>query len=99
MSFVNSEPDALSAAAGSLAGIGHSMSAGTSSAAGPTTGVTAPASDVVSAITATQFAAHGQLYQAMCQQAEAIHQEIVNTLQTNAGGYTAAEVANATGVG
>lgn len=98
MSFVNSEPESLSAAAGHLAGVGETMSSG-AAAAGPTTGVTAPASDLVSAITATQFAAHGQLYQAMCQQAAAIHQEIVSTLHTNAGAYTTAEAANAASAG
>jgi hypothetical protein len=99
MAFVTSEPEALASAAGNLAGIGETMSSGISTTEGPTTGVMAPAADLVSAITAAQFCAHGELYQTMCQQASAIHQQIVNTLGTNAGGYTAAEAANAVGVG
>lgn len=95
MGFVTSEPEMLASAAGSLAGVGETLSSGTSAAAGPTTGVTAPAADLVSAITAKQFSAHGELYQTMCWQASVIHQQIVNTLGTNAGGYAAAEAANA----
>jgi hypothetical protein len=94
MSFVNSEPELLSSAAGNLAGIGESMASGTAAAEGPTTGVVAPASDLVSALTAQMFAAHGQLYQAMCQQAAVVHHQIATTLGTNASAYTAAEAAN-----
>jgi hypothetical protein len=95
MSFVTSEPEFLSSASGNLAGIGNTMASGTEAAAAPTTGVVPPASDIVSALTAQQFAAHAQLYQMMCQQAHVIHQQIAATLGTNSSAYETAEAANA----
>lgn len=99
MSFVTAEPEMLAAAAGSLAGIGESMNAGTAAAAGPTTGVVPPASDLVSALAAAQFAAHAEMFQAVSAQAAAIHQQLVSTLGTNAASYAAAEAANAASAG
>lgn len=99
MSFVNAQTETLSAAAGSLSGIGDSMSASFASAAAPTTGVIPPAVDPVSAMTATQFAAHGQLFQEVSAQAAAIHQQLVATLNSNAAAYTDTEAANAVGAG
>ncbi|HME76578.1 MAG TPA: PE family protein, partial [Mycobacterium sp.] len=64
MSFVTTHPEALSAAAGSLHGIGAGVNAQNAAAAGPTTGVVPAAADEVSALTAAQFVAHAQLYQA-----------------------------------
>jgi hypothetical protein len=49
----------------------------------------------VSALTAAQFAAHAEMYQAISAQAAAIHEMFVNTLATSAGSYAATEVANA----
>src|ERR1700677_1015011 len=60
MSFVTAQPESLAAAAGSLAGIGASMSSGSAAAASPTTGVVPAADDEVSALTAAQFAAHAE---------------------------------------
>jgi len=51
--------------------------------------------DEVSALTATQFAVHAQMYQAIGAQAEAIHQLFVGTLGTSATSYAATEAANA----
>ena len=51
------------------------------------------AADEVSALTAAQFAAHAQLYQAVSAQAAAIHEAFVNTLGTSAGSYAATEAA------
>jgi len=48
-----------------------------------------------SRLTAAQFAAHAQMYQAVSAQAAAIHEMFVNTLGTSAGSYAATEVANA----
>jgi PE family len=45
--------------------------------------------------TATQFAAHAQMYQALSAPAAVIHEMFVNTLGTNAGSYAATEAANA----
>jgi hypothetical protein len=99
MSFVTTEPELLSAAAGNLAGIGESMKAGTAAAAGPTTGVAPPAADMVSAFTAAQFAAHAEMFQQISAQAAAIHEQMVAALGSNAGAYAAAEAANAAGAG
>jgi hypothetical protein len=99
MSFVTTQPEALSAAAANLAGIGTMMSAQNSAAAAPTTGLVPAAADEVSALTATQFAVHAQMYQAISAQAEAIHQLFVSTLGTSATSYAATEAANAIATG
>ena len=99
MSFVTTQPEALSAAAANLAGIGTMMSAQNSAAAAPTTGVIPAAADEVSALTATQFAVHAQMYQAVSAQAAVIHEMFVNTLGTSAGSYAATEAANAAAAG
>jgi len=95
MSFVTIQPEALSAAATSLAGIGSTMSAQNAAVAAPTTGLVPAAADEVSALTATQFTIHAQMYQAVSAQAEAIHQLFVSTLGTSATSYAATEAANA----
>jgi PE family len=95
MSFVTTQPEALTAAAANLAGIGATMSAQNAAAAAPTTGVVPAAADEVSALTAAQFAVHAQMYQAMSAQAEAIHQLFVSTLGTSATSYAVTEAANA----
>ena len=95
MSFVTTQPELLTAAAGNLQGIGSAMAAGNAAAAAPTTGVVPAAADEVSALTAAQFAAHAQMYQAVSAQAAAIHEMFVNTLGTSAGSYAATEAANA----
>ena len=99
MSFVTTQPEALSSASTALGGIGSSLSAQNSAAAAPTTGVVPAAADEVSALTAAQFAAHAQLYQAVAAQAAAIHEQFVNTLSTSAGSYAATEAANAAAAG
>jgi PE family protein len=99
MSFVTTQPEALTAAAGSLQGIGSAMSAQNVAVAAPTTGVVPAAADEVSMLTAAQFAAHAQMYQAVSAQAAAIHEMFVNTLGTSAGSYAATEAANAVAAG
>src|ERR1700747_3598186 len=108
MSFVTTQPEALSAAAGSLQGIGAGGRAQKPAAGGtpstapappPPTRVAPAAADEVSALTAAQFVAHAQLYQAVSAQAAAIHEMFVNTLGTSAGSYAATEVANAAAAG
>jgi PE family len=79
MSFVSTQPEALTAAAGSLQGISSAMSAQNAAAAAPTTGVVLAAADEVSVLTAAQFAAHAQMYQAVSAQAAAVHEMFVNT--------------------
>lgn len=99
MSFVTMHPETLSAAAGSLAGIGDAMAAQNGAAVGPTAAVTAPAADVVSAMTAAQFVQHAQLYQQIAAQAAAVHEQLVATLRGDAGAYAATEAANVTAAG
>jgi len=98
MSFVNTQTPVMASAAGALQCIGDTMAAGNMAAAAPTTGVVPAAADEVSALTAAQFAAHAQMYQAIGAQATAIHELFVNTLGTSAGSYAATEVANAAAV-
>jgi len=95
VSFVTTQPEALTAAAGTLQGLGSGMAAGNAAAAAPTTGVVPAAADEVSALTAAQFATHGQLYQTISAQAAAIHEMFVNTLGVSAASYAATEAANA----
>jgi hypothetical protein len=95
MSFVTTQPELLTSAAGNLQGIGAGMTAGNMAAAAPTTGVVPAAADEVSALTAVQFAAHAEMYQAVSAQAAAIHEMFVNTLGISAGSYAATEAANA----
>src|SRR5437588_4745669 len=95
MSFVTTQPEALSAAATSLQGIGSSINAGNAAAAAPTTGVIPAAADEVSALTAAQFATHAELYQAVSVQAAAFHEMFVNTLGLSAESYAITEAANA----
>jgi PE family len=99
MSFVTTQPEALSAGAGNLQGIGSAVSSRNAAAAAPTTGVVPAAADEVSALTAAQFVAHAQMYRAVSAQAAAIHEMFVNTLGTSAGSYAATEVANAAAAG
>ncbi|UQX12703.1 PE family protein [Candidatus Mycobacterium methanotrophicum] len=99
MSFVTTQPEFLSAAANTLGGIGAGFSAQNAAAAAPTTGVVPAAADEVSALTAAQFAAHAQRYQAVAAQAAVIHEQFVNTLATSAGSYAATEAANAAAAG
>jgi predicted DNA-binding transcriptional regulator YafY len=99
MSFVTTQPEALAAAAGTLQGIGSTLSAQNAAAAAPTTGVVPAAADEVSALTAAQFTAHAQMYQAVSAQAAAIHEQFVNTLGMSSGSYAATEAANAVAAG
>jgi len=95
MSYVTTQPEMLTLAAGDLQGVGAAMAAGSMAAAAPTTGVVPAAADEVSALTAAQFAAHAQMYQAVSAQAAAIHEMFVTTLGTSAGSYAATECTNA----
>ena len=95
MSFVTAQSETMAAAANALHGIGSVMVAQNAVAAPPTTAVTPAAADDVSALTATQFAAHAQLYQAVSAQAAAMHELFVNTLGASAQSYAATEAANA----
>jgi hypothetical protein len=99
MSFVTTQPEALSSAATTLGGVGSSFSAQNAAASAPTTGVVPAAADDVSALTAARFVANAQLYQVVAAQAAAIHEQFVNTLATSSGSYAATEAANAAAAG
>ncbi|MCV7440798.1 hypothetical protein AWB91_11440 [Mycobacterium paraense] len=94
MSFVTTQPEALTYAAGKLQTIGSAMSAESAAAAAPTTGLIPAAADEVSALQATIFAAYGSLYQSVNDQATAIHELFVNTLGASAGSYMSTESLN-----
>ncbi|ORW08669.1 PE family protein [Mycobacterium kyorinense] len=94
MSFVMIVPDTLSTTAANLQVIGSAMNAQNIAAAGPTTGVIPAAADEVSALTAAQFAAYAQMYQAVSAQAAAVHESLVNVLVLSANSYAATEAAN-----
>ena len=94
MSFMTIQPDMLAAAASDLSLIGLAISADNAAARPMTAGVPA-AADEVSALTAAQFAGHGQTFQAVSAEAAAMHEAFVATLQTSAGSYAATEAANA----
>jgi hypothetical protein len=99
MSFVSTQPEDVTAAAGNLQGIGSAMTAQNATTAAPTTGVIPAAADEVSALTAVQFATHAQMYQAVSAQAAAIHDMFVSTLGDSASSYAATEAANAVAAG
>jgi hypothetical protein len=94
MAFVSTAPPAISAAATQLEGIGNSFAAESAAAATPTTAIAPAASDEVSALQAGVFSTYGQLYQTVSAQAQAIHQQFVNTLQSSSGSYQDTESAN-----
>jgi hypothetical protein len=62
-------------------------------------GLAPAASDLVSAMTATQFGQHGATYQQIAAQAAAVHEQLVATLRSGAGAYELTEAANAATAG
>ncbi|EFG78334.1 PE family protein [Mycobacterium parascrofulaceum ATCC BAA-614] len=99
MMLVTTQPAAMTAAADDAQGIGSAMSAGNVAAAAPRTGVVPAAADEVSGLTALQFAAHAQIYQAVSAQAAAVHEMFASTLGVSADSYALTEAANAVAAG
>jgi hypothetical protein len=95
MAYVTTAPAAIAAAASQLEGIGNSFSAESAAAAAPTTAVAPAASDEVSALQASTFSTYGQLYQTVSAEAQTIHQQFVNLLQSSSNSYQGTESANA----
>jgi PE family len=87
MSYLTTQPVAMAFVAANLAAIGSTVI--TQKAA-----VTAPTSGEVSGLTAAQFLAHAQMYQAVGAQAAAIHEMFVHLLSLTAGSYPDAQAAN-----
>ena len=98
MTFVTTQPDMLTSAAGQLQDVGTAIAAQNAAIATPTTGVVPAAADEVSALTAAQFASHAQTYQEVSAQAAAMHDMFVRILSASAGSYATTEAANAAAV-
>src|SRR6202012_3049228 len=94
MSYVTTAPAAISEAATQLEGVGISFAAESAGAAAPTTAIAPRAADEVSILQSGAFSTYGQLYQTVSAQAQAIHQQFVNTLQQSSGSYQDTESAN-----
>ncbi|BDE17323.1 MULTISPECIES: PE family protein [Mycobacterium] len=95
MSTIIAVPDILAGASGELLSINETMRAGSAVAAGPTTAVVPAAADLVSLLTATQFANHARLFQDISAQAAAVQEQLATTLGVSAGSYEITEAANA----
>jgi hypothetical protein len=95
MSFVQTFPEHIAAAAANLASLGAALNTGSAAAAGPITGVVPPAVDEVSILTATHFAMHGQRFQELSEQAARIQATMTGTLASNGVSYADTEAANA----
>jgi PE family len=98
MSMVIAEPQMLAAAAAEMQALNAAVWAENAAAAGPTTGVVPAAADVVSILTAAQFASHARLYQEISAQAATVREQMATTLGVSAGSYAATEAANTTAV-
>lgn len=95
MSFVSAATALVEGAAQDLAGIGSSLADATATVSGPTTGLAAAAQDEVSIALASLFGNFGREFQALSGQAQAFHSQFVNLLNSSAGAYSGAEIANA----
>jgi hypothetical protein len=99
MSSLTVQTELLASAAADLGGLGSMLRNGNALAAGATTGVSPAAGEMVSALTAAQFAAHAEMYQAVAAQAAAIHDHLVATLGVSVNSYRTTEAANAVATG
>lgn len=95
MSFLTAVPQELAAAAAQLGAIGSALAAQNAGAAAPTTAIAPAAADQVSIIQSGIFTAYGALYQELSAQAQAIHEQFVQTLGLSSGTYEQSEAANA----
>src|ERR1700733_10671704 len=94
MSYVIATPDALSAAASDLDGLGLSIEAASTAATAPTTNLLAAAQDEVSTAIAALFGNHAEEFHALSAQAAAFHSRFAQALSANSGTYGATEAAN-----
>ncbi|GAB3012521.1 PE family protein [Mycobacterium bourgelatii] len=95
MSFFLEGPQALTAAASNVAGIGSDITAANAAAAAGTTSIEAAAADAVSAQVAALFSKYGQGYQQISAQLSAFHEHIAQTLTASANAYASTEAAAA----
>ena len=94
-SFVITEPQIMASVATDLEGIGSAISAANQTAAGPTSGLLAPAADEVSAAITNVFGAYSREYHSVVKQAAAFHNEFTQALAAAENAYANAEGANA----
>src|ERR1700758_5029218 len=95
MSYVNTTPVHVAAAAFDLAGIGSTISSANAAALGPTSSVLPPGADEVSMSIAELFDTHSQVYQQLSAQAALFHQQFVQLMNDSATQYAATEATNA----
>jgi hypothetical protein len=94
VSFVNVVPEAVSGAAKALEGIGSQLSAASSAAAAPTTGIAAAAQDEISVAISNLFGGFGRDFQALSAEAQAYQAQFAGALSAGANRYMSAEAAN-----
>lgn len=93
MSFLGAVPDAVAQAASTLESIGSRLSAASSAAAAPTTGIAAAAQDEISTAVAGLFGNFGAEFQGLSAEAQAFHDGFVDTLTGSMSQYLSAEAA------
>ena len=94
MSLLVVTPDSLVFAAADLQRIGSTLSTAQEAAAVSITRLVAAAADEVSAAAAMVFTEHGQQFQALSTQANAVHQQFVQKLAAGSQTYLTAEATN-----
>ncbi|MGO8768032.1 MAG: PE family protein [Mycobacterium sp.] len=77
MSYLVAAPEAFTAAASDLAGLGAGLETAAATAAPSTTSLMAAAQDEVSTAIAALFGTHGQQFQALSAQAATFHDQFV----------------------
>jgi hypothetical protein len=95
MPFLQAVPEAMTAAASDLAGIGSTISSANSVAAVPTTGVPAAAADEVSTQIAALLSEHALGYQQLSTQVATFHEQFVQALRAGASSYAATDASAA----
>lgn len=95
MTFLDTQPDAMAAAAVEVSRIRSVIAEASSAAAGPTSSLIVAAGDEVSAATATVFNAYATQYHAAVAQASSFQGQFVQLLRGSGLAYADTEVANA----
>lgn len=95
MSFLATLPADIAATAGGLAGLGATVTAAHSAAAGPLGAVVPPAPEPTSILAAMAHQTHHGVYQAAAGVADAIHALFTGTMAVSGVTYDAAEAAGA----
>lgn len=94
MSFVRTQPQAIATVAANLREVDAAVNAESEASHGATTLLVPAAADEVSAMTASRFAAHAHMYQALSTQAAAIRSIFIEVLAASANSYEATEAVN-----